>query len=182
MALPALALIGTGISAAGTVFAGVSSAEQASYQAAVARNNATIAGQNEEYAAESGAVNAENAGLQAGQRLGAIKASQAANNIDVNSGSAADVQKSQRELGEYSQVSAENQALLQAHGYAATATSETAQSELDEATAANAVPGALLSATGTGLSNAALLPAKFAWMNTEATGNAAGNLSASLLT
>ena len=64
-------------------------------------------------------------------------AAEAANNVDVNSGSALDVQVSQRETGMEDVDQIRNNALLQAYGYNVAGTGFTAQSILDTATASN---------------------------------------------
>ena len=171
----ALAVAGAGAatSAVGTITGGIAQKEQADYQAQVARNNQTIALQNANYASEAGAVQAENVGLKAAGELGQVKAAQAAGGIDVNSGSAVDVQQSQRESGALSELTTANNATLQAYGYQTQATGYAAQAGLEEATAENAIPGSLLSAAGGALSSAgtlgfrsaaSTLPDKFAWM------------------
>lgn len=94
---------------------------------------------------------------------GSIKAAQAANGVDVNSGSNADVQASQRELGELDTETTENNALLQAYGYSSQATNFTAQAGLEQQEAAQAPIGAALSAGGGLLGNASAL--SFRWSN-----------------
>jgi hypothetical protein len=162
--------VGAGVSVASALFQGMANEQSASYQAAVARNNAIIAQQNEEYAASAGAVNAENIGLQGAQRLGGIKAGQAASGIDVNTGSAAAVQKSQAEVNQYSELTAENEGLYQAYGYAAQATSYQAQAGLEQMQAENAIPAAILSAAGGAISSYPILNMQYNAMGPGASG------------
>jgi hypothetical protein len=67
-----------------------------SYQSQVAKINSQIDLQNADFARQTGEMQAQNFGMQAGQRMGQIKAAQGASNIAVNSGSNAQVQKSQQ--------------------------------------------------------------------------------------
>lgn len=154
MCFATLAVIGAVTSAVGTVATGFATAANANYQSQVASNNATIAQNNAKYAMEAGQVKAEPASLKAAQQGGAVKASQAANGVDVNSGSAVDVQTSERERGNLDTQTTLANADLQAYGYRTQATNYEAQSQLDNAQAEQAPIGAALSATGGLLSSA----------------------------
>ena len=81
--------------AAGARAAGDASSSMGMFQAAVAQRNAAIARQNAEYADYQGEKQAQTYGMGAAQRMGHIKAGQGASGLDVNSGSAKDVQASQ---------------------------------------------------------------------------------------
>jgi hypothetical protein len=161
MGLPALAFAGLGLSAIGTIGSGIAQSQAASYQAQVARQNAQTARENAQYAEEAGATQTQLAGRKAAAELGAVRAGFAANNIDVNSGSALDTQVSERQAGLLSQESVANNALLQAYGYRTQATGYQAQAGLLQGQAETAIPGSILSGGGSLLSNAALLPSKF---------------------
>jgi hypothetical protein len=132
----------------------------------VARNNATIATQNATYAEQAGVAKSEDAGQRAASQLGAVRAGIAANNVDVNSGSALTVQESQRGSGQLSQESTINDALLQAYGFRTQATADTAQAALDTSEAASAIPASLLSAAGSLAKAAPDVPAAYSWMTT----------------
>lgn len=158
-------ILGAGASALGAITGGEAAANQAKYQSQVAANNAQTARQNSVYSAAAGGAQAQETGLKEAAALGHVKASQAANNIDVNSGSATRVQESQREAGDLSQLNTENNALLQAYGYGTQATGYQAQSGLENYAAQTAGPAAGLSAGGSLLSSASSLPLKFGWMS-----------------
>jgi hypothetical protein len=158
--------VGAGVSAIGTVSSGIAASQAASYNAAVQRNNAIEAQQNAQYAREAGVAQEEAAGQKAAGQLGAVKAGIAANNIDVNTGSALDVQKSQREAGLLSEENISNNAALQAYGYQTQATGFQSQAALDAAQSAQAIPGSLLAGTGSLLSNVGTNPKFAAWLNT----------------
>ena len=100
MCIGTLGAIGAAASAAGTLYNGITTSQAASYRATVARNNAKIANANATRAIAAGQQQAQNQSLKNAEQLGAIKTAQAANGIDVNSGSALDLQASQRAKGQ----------------------------------------------------------------------------------
>lgn len=133
----AATVAGAAVSTYGAVQNARAQSQAAAYQAQVAQNNATEAQQNARYAIQAGETSAETQGLKNKEELGAVVASEAANNVDVNSGSALDVQVGQRETGLEDVDQIRSNALLNAYGYQTQATSFTAQSTLDTSTAAN---------------------------------------------
>jgi hypothetical protein len=148
-----LALVGVGLSAAGTLGSGIAAGGAAGYQAQVAKNNAQIAAQNELHAAQAGAVQTENAGLKARSQLANVRAAIGANNLDVNSGSAADVQQSQRELGFLDTATVANNAAQEVYGYGAQKESFQAQANLLDTESVLDPIGGVVGAAGTLLSN-----------------------------
>ena len=152
--LPMLALAGSAASAAGTVESGIAQKNTANYQAQIAANNAVTANQNASYAAHAGLTQATQTSLKNAEKQARIKGALAANNVDVNSGSAVDVQESAREEGKLDTEMTNANAQAQVYGYRTQQTGFEAQENLDKAAAANAVPGSILGATGGLLSNA----------------------------
>lgn len=134
---------------------------EANYQAQVAANNATIARQNAAYASASGSEQATEESLKGAAVGGRIKASQAANGIDVNSGSAVDVQVSQREASKLDTLNVENNALLQAYGYKVQATNFDAEAKLDKTESSDAWIEGLTGGAGGLLGNASSLSYKW---------------------
>ena len=168
------ALAGAATEAVGTIAQGHAASSEASYQAQVARNNAVMAQQKAAYSTEAGEAQAQEKSLQNAGQLGEIKTAQAANDIDVNSGSAVNVQESQRELGEYGSETTLNNALLQAYGYQTEATGFQATAGLEQTEASQAPIGAALSATGGLLSNASSVGTNWLKLNSptaQATGD-----------
>lgn len=141
-------LIGGIISAVGTIAGGMAQANAANYQAQVAANNAIIAQQNANYAIEAGQSKAAITSLQEAERGGAIKAAEAAGNVDVNTGSNKEVQKSQRILGNLNTQQQIANAQLIEYGYLSQKMNYQAQSELDKYEAKTAMAGATLGALG----------------------------------
>lgn len=133
-----LPIIGAAASAFGTLESGM-------FQSQVARNNATIATQNAGYAREAGQEQAAIASRKGAAQIGAIKTGFAASGVDVNSGSAADVEVGARETEKLDAETVLNNAELQAYGYTTQATDFEAQSKQDEA---GAIWGSLGTLTG----------------------------------
>lgn len=156
--LPALALAGTAVSAVGSLQSGF-------YSAQVAENNAKIATQNAGYARESGQQQAAVTSMKGAAKVAHVKASQAASGIDVNTGSAVDVQAGEREVAKLDADTVLNNAELQAYGYTTQATSFKAQAEQDKT-------AAIIGATGDLLSGASSLDMKWG-TPTGTVGNAA---------
>lgn len=136
-----LAAAGVAISAYSAVSAGQAQSANAKYQAQVAKNNQTISNQNATYATQAGEEQATEASQKARAQQAKLIASQAANGIDVNTGSAVDVQQSERETGNLNTSTVLNNAMLRAYGYRTQATNFGAQSALDTAESDQASTG-----------------------------------------
>ena len=156
-------VIGALASAGGALMSGIAQGQAASYQAQIAANNAQIAQQNATYATEAGAAKAQQAGLQGAEQVGAVKASLAANNVDVNTGSALDVETGTREKSALNEYTVANNAELQAYGYRTQATGYELQSQLDQNTAESAPIAGALSAGGGLLGNASAMSGFSNW-------------------
>jgi hypothetical protein len=143
-----LGLLGAGVSAMGTLEQGQATANAANYQAQVSRNNALIAEQNAGYATAAGQRHAADTSLKGAATMGRIKSSQAASGIDVNTGSAVDVQAGARTAEKLDTETVLNNAMLQAYGYRSQATGYKAEAGLHEAEAKQAPEGAELAAAG----------------------------------
>lgn len=171
--LPVLAAVGAGISAVSTVAGGFASKNAAEYQASVSRNNAIIAEQNAVRAEQAGGVQAENQSRKGAAKLATIKTSQGANNVNVNTGSALDVQVGEREVSQLDTETVMANADLKAWGYRRQAENFESEAALSDAKAESAVPASLLSATGSLLSNASSIGGgKFGSWSTKSSGDA----------
>lgn len=164
-----VAIAGAAVSAYGSISSGIAQGKAASYQAQVAQNNSTIAQRNATYATQAGEAQATEKSLQNAQQLGKIKAAQAANGVDVNSGSAADVQASQREIGQVDTENTVQQSLLQAYGYRQQAATYAGQAGLDQAESSNDVEGGILSGAGGLLGSAGSVGTK--WLASQGGGS-----------
>lgn len=156
-----------GIASAAVSYMGAQSAasaasKNANYQAQVAANNQQIAEQNAKYATEAGTAKAEAQSLKGAAASGAIKAAIGANSVDVNSGSAVDVQETQKEINALDTQTVENNALLQAYGYRSQATNFGAESQLQAQEASQAGTAGDLAGAGSLLSGASSVGFKYA--------------------
>jgi hypothetical protein len=120
-----LGIAGAGASAFGSY-------ETGAFQGQVARNNAIIAQQNADYARQAGSEQASIASRKGAAEGGKIKAAQAANGLDVNSGSALDVQAGERETNRLDAETVLNNAELTAYGYTTQSNNFKAQAQQDE--------------------------------------------------
>lgn len=175
MCFATLGIIGAVASAGGTMMGAMAQGQAASYQSQVAANNATIANQNAAYAAHAGAEQAQQKSMQGAAQEGAIKGAMAANGVDVNSGSAVDVDASARESSQLNTETTANNAQLQVYGYRAQATNFQAQSTLDSQEAAAAPIDGALGAAGSLLGNVSSIgiksPNAFSGLSNLFTGN-----------
>jgi DNA-binding helix-hairpin-helix protein with protein kinase domain len=172
--VPLLAVAAAGVSAVGAVEGGIASKNAADYQAQVAANNSQIANQNATYAMESGEAQAANQSRKGAANLGQIKVKQAASGVDVNSGSAVDVQAGQRETNQLDTETVLNNSELQAYGYRTQSTNFQAQSGLDTMQGEQAEEAGYLKAGGDLLSGASGVGGKW-------TGLTSNNLGSSLM-
>lgn len=138
MASPAiLAGIGIGGSALGGIlgaYGAKQSAEAQSqtymYQAGIAEYNKKIALQNRDYAYAAGEKEAVRYGFRARQQLGSITAGLGASGFKVDTGSAADVARSQRDVALIDQATIRDNAARVAYGYATQAEGQGLQAGL----------------------------------------------------
>lgn len=128
--------------------------EASNYNAQIASENQQVATQNATLATQAGEQQAAMSGQKTRAEVGAIKANEAAANIDVNSGSAVDVRSSAAQLGELDAINIRSNAAREAYGYQTQATGFGAQSQLDQFTAQNASAAGDVSAAATFLSGA----------------------------
>jgi hypothetical protein len=116
------------VSAVGSVIGGVVGAvgqmqqqqaaqQQAQYMAQVAKNNQIIANQNATYARQAAAAQEARQNEKTAAVIGATRAAQASNGLDVNSGSNLDVQSSAEELGQLDAASIRSAGERQARAY-----------------------------------------------------------------
>lgn len=159
-----LGILGAGVSALGTIAGGMAQANEAKYQAEVAQNNAKIAAQNSVNATEAGQEQAEQTSLKGAAIAGQVQAAEAANGVDVNSGSNVDVKVSQRAESKLDTDTVMNNALLQSYGYRTQQSSYLAQAQADKAEASEAPIGAAIGAFGSFLGNAGSIGMKWAGM------------------
>jgi hypothetical protein len=155
------AVAGAGVSAYGMVQSGQAASDNAKFQSQVAANNALIAKQNADYTAKAGEEAATEQSLKGAAISGRIKGALAANAVDVNSGSALDVQETQKDTNQLDTETVMNNALLKAYGYRTQQTNFDASSGLLTSEAGQDTTGADLAAGGGLLSKVSSIPTKF---------------------
>lgn len=153
-----LSLAGTAAKAGGQLKGGQATSSADLFKAQIANNNAIAYGQAATRAVQGGEVASDVAGLQTAATIGRTKATQAANGINVNTGSAVDVRAGQAAAGRINQDTTLSNAQLQGYGYRVRGMQESEQAQLDTAEAAGATAGAGYGAAGTILGGASALP------------------------
>lgn len=148
------------VSTAGAVQQGNQAKKIGTYQAAVASNNALIAEQNADYAIKAGQQQAATESMKGAATVGAIKSAQAASGVDVNTGSAVDVQESERLRSALDTQTVMHNAQLKAYGYRTQATNFEAEAGLRTAEGDAAKSASRTKALSTLLSGAS----STAWM------------------
>lgn len=166
-----LATVGVGSMAAsslGAVASGYSKSASDKYNAQVALNNANVATENAAYVAAEGNQRLEAQGLKNRNEAGLIRTNQAASGIDVNSGSAANVQASANMLGQLDALTMRSEAARKAYGFETEAANDKAQAGLYKSAAKKDVTAGYIDAGTSLLSKTATMSASGvfdAWKN-----------------
>ena len=133
-----------GLGAVGGVFNAIgqagqseSQAQQYKYQAGIAAQNAQIAKQNEQYALIQGEQTAARSGMASRFQAGQIRAAQGASGFNVNTGTNAEVQASQKAIGQTEQTAIRSTAAKQAYDYNIGSLQATEQGQMYSAAAQN---------------------------------------------
>jgi uncharacterized membrane protein YgcG len=155
------AAAGAGISAYGAVQSADAQSKQYQYKAGVATLNSQIALQNRDLALASGQTEEQQYGMQAAQRMGAIRAGAGASGIDVGSGSKAAVQSSQQYVTGIDQTTIYNNAARKAYGYEVESAEDIAEVGADTAAASNAKQAGDISAAASLVSGAGSVASKW---------------------
>jgi hypothetical protein len=151
------------VSAASAAAAGMAQAHAAEYQANVAAQNAEIARQNQKLALSYGSQQEEKAAMQAQAHAGHMKAVFGASGVRVGSGSHAEAQAGQAEMGIMDQLVIQddtNKAFRQGQ---IQEFSHESQSKLYSAEAENAMVGGAIGAGASLLSSGAKGNKEFGW-------------------
>lgn len=154
-------LFGGLLSAFGAEKSGQAQQQMYNYQAAVAQINSSTDKQNMEYSLYQGEEQAEKFGIQAGQRQAAIRTAYSAGNIDVNSGSAAQVQGSQKTLTGIDTAQIRENAAKTAYDYDVRSVMDTNQATLDVMAGQNAKIAGDINATASILGTAGSVSSKW---------------------
>lgn len=170
MADPAtLGMLSMGASAASggagifsSLFGGSAKADAYKYQSSMAWQNAAIARQNEKYAFDVGEQQAVKQGLAGQAQAGAIKAAQGASGVDMNSGSAKEVQTSQHLVSTMDLATIREKAAKTAYDFSVQATSYENQAKGYSKAASNAKTEGILGAVSSFIGTVGSVSSK--WM------------------
>lgn len=121
---------GSWLNTIGTGLGTVSNAIAGGYQARVAANNAKLATEDQQNALSAGQTAAEEEKIKTGSMVASEKVAQAANNLDVNSGSPLAVRQSTQKVGDLDAALIQYNAARTAYGYGIQAADNKAQSHL----------------------------------------------------
>jgi hypothetical protein len=143
---------------------GQAAKEASAFNAQVARNNETVAQQNEQYAIQAGIQKAAMESMKGRAVLGKIKASQAASGINTDEGSALDVQQGAREANVLDTATVLHNAQLEAYGYRSQAANFQSQARLKDMEGSAAASAGNVGALSTLLSGAGSLGYKWSGM------------------
>ncbi len=161
-ALPLAATVLGGLfSAQGNIQQGNAQSMASGYAAQVASNNAAISEQNAVLATAVGEANVQSQKRRTSAAVSETRATQASRGLEVNSGSNAEVQRSEQELGDLDALTIRNTYARTAYGYRTQGANYDAQAELDKAASKNAKLAGYLNATGSLLSSGTSVSSKW---------------------
>lgn len=144
----ATAVASTAMTAYGMYQQGQQQKAQAEYQSAVARNNAMRAEYMAQDAQQRGVIAEQQQRLRGRLLLGSMRASQASSGVDINEGSALDLQVSQAGANELDALNVRNNAEREAQNYRLQAADYTGQAGLYQYAGNNAASNGMWGAAG----------------------------------
>lgn len=154
-----------GISALGAEHTAEANQGNALYQQQVAKNNQSLANTQANQAAAAGSAQEDSLGLKQRAVAGQLEASQAANGLDIGSGSNLDVRESQDALNAYDTATLRHDTATKIYGYQVAGVTDQGQAGLYGAQAADASTAGNIAATGSLLSTAGQETSQyFNWM------------------
>lgn len=142
----ALAVVATAASISGQMQQAEAQANALKYQAQVAENNRKIGEQLADRATAAGESQVQAQRLKTAAAIGGIKAHQGASGLDINSGSAVDVQSTAAEMGELDALTIRNNAAMASYNYKLQGAGYGQAAALNQAAASNALTAGNLSA------------------------------------
>lgn len=142
------------VDAGGALFSASAEQSAANAQKRIARMNAEISEGNAASTMAAGESEAERFGMKAKADAGAIKTHQAASGVDINSGSAVDVQDSHRALSMFDTMTIKSNAAREAYGFKVKALDFRNEAAMAKARANSAMIAGVFNATSSLLSGA----------------------------
>jgi hypothetical protein len=150
----ALTAVSAAVAAGGAVAQGRAANKQATYQAAVERNNAQIATWQAADAVDRGRIEEQNQRLKVARLAGTQRTAFASSGVELGSGSPLDVLMDTQQLGELDALTIRSNAEREAYGYRTQSSNLTAQSGLTRMAGRNAQQASYISAGSSLLSTA----------------------------
>lgn len=143
-----MAAIPIAMSLAGGMMGAQNAKQQGAFQAAMAEQNAGYKEAAAQDAIKRGDVQADQYRRQVGQLIGSQRAGFAANGVDVNSGTAADIQDDTAAFGEFDALTIANNAAREAWGYRVGAQNDLMNGRMAQSNAKSAATGSILGGVG----------------------------------
>lgn len=143
-----MAAIPIAMSLAGGMMGAQNARQQGAFQAAMAEQNAAYKEAAAQDAEKRGAVEADRYRRQVGQLIGSQRTGFAANGIDVNSGTAAEIQDDTAAFGEFDALTIANNAAREAWGYRVGAQNDLMNGRMAQSNAKSAATGSILGGVG----------------------------------
>lgn len=162
------------LGAIGNIFSGDSNAAMYQYKAGMALLDKQVQTQNANWAVQSGQVQSEEKGLQAGENIAQTKVVQSASGFDVNSGTDSSVRSTQTSVAQYDQNIIRWDAAKTAYGYEVKGAEDTAEASLDMQAASNAKTAGEIGAFGSILGAASSVAGK--WLQGSSLGIGSGSI------
>jgi len=153
------------LSVASAAAGGMAASNAAAYQSKVAQQNAQIAEQKKQMELAAGENQAAKQGMQEHAQAGAIVAAQASRGVDVNSGSALDVQTGQSQVSMMDQLAIRSDMLKRAWGQDIAANSFRNQAQLYGMESDNALIAGGLKAGSAAFQGGSALDQKYGFFN-----------------
>lgn len=150
------------ISAEGASEAGGAAADSANYRSQVAANNAILAQRQTTYDTQQGDIQAMESGMKTRQAMGAVRSTEGANGIDVNSGTAVDLQRDVAQQGALDALTIRNNAARKAYNDTIAADSDSADATLFSSQASDAQSAGFTNSFGSILGSASSVSDKWA--------------------
>jgi hypothetical protein len=181
MSTLALISIGTsaaagGVGALGALSGGKAQSDMYKYQAGIASINKKIAEQNADYALKVGEVEAQRSGMQTSFKIASEKTAQAASGVDINTGNAAAVRESEREIGFQDETVIRANAERKAYSHQLEAMEATAKGTMATMAASGAETAGYINAASSILGGVSSVSGK--WMQAQQYGMLGGTKSA----
>ncbi|MFP5337511.1 MAG: hypothetical protein ACLGIW_03285 [Gammaproteobacteria bacterium] len=143
-----MAAIPIAMSLAGGMMGAQNARQQGAFQEAMAEQNAAYKEAAAQDAEKRGAVDADRYRRQVGQLIGTQRTGFAANGIDVNSGTASEIQDDTAAFGEFDALTIANNAAREAWGYRVGAQNDLMNGRMAQSNARSAATGSILGGVG----------------------------------